>query len=208
MRAALAQLRRRLARRSDSEHGQALVRVDALADACLYAGLRPASATERWPLQRLLRPIAIGNGGALLLFAWIVARPRPSHLRRTLGMLSDDGLLSLAMTWFAAAMVCFYAVVMWVTRGNALRFGRHALHTAVAMAVLSFGATLANSPYGQQRIEFGIALLAALVVIPLSLLWPMHDGADAAARIAAYAHGADAAGPRSALSSSSKRPQV
>ncbi|MCF5941647.1 RpfH protein, partial [Xanthomonas perforans] len=113
----------------------------------------------------------------MLLFAWIVAKPRPSHLRRTLGMLADYGLLSLAMTWFAAPMACLYVVVMWVTIGNGLRFGRHALHSAVAMAMLSFGATLANSPYWQQRIELGIALLAALVVIPLSLLRLMQDSA-------------------------------
>ncbi|PPU75495.1 MULTISPECIES: RpfH protein [Xanthomonas] len=194
MRAVFARLRDRFVRRADSEHRQALVRVVMIGLILAYV----LAFGSHWdlpdrPLHLLLRLIAIAQSGAVLLVVWIVVKPGRSHLRRTLGMLADYGLLSLAMTWFGAPLACLYVVVLWVTIGNGLRFGTHALQTAVAMAVLSFGATLANSPYWQQRTELGLALLAALVVIPMSLLRLLDDVADAHPPVAGHDHGDDMA---------------
>ncbi|MCF5939893.1 RpfH protein, partial [Xanthomonas perforans] len=75
MRAALAQLRRRLARRPDSEHGQAVVRIVMLWLILAYTLVcAPHWQLSDDHLQRLLCLVAIGHGGALLLFAWIVAK--------------------------------------------------------------------------------------------------------------------------------------
>lgn len=129
-------------------------------------------------LHLLYLLITIAQAVAWVIFGWIVARPQPSHLRRTLGMLSDYGLVALAMTWLGAPMACLYVVLLWVTIGNGLRFGSHAQHTAMAMAALSFGMTVANSDYWQQRLGLAIALLSALVVIPMSLLRLLNERAD------------------------------
>ncbi|NYI19401.1 hypothetical protein FHR53_003288 [Xanthomonas arboricola] len=176
----LGQLRDRLARRPDSEHGQAMVRIVMILLILAYT-LAFASHWQlpRHQLQLLLGMIAVGQAGAVLIFAWVVMRPRRSHLRRTLGMLADYGLIGLAMTWFGAPMACLSVVLLWVTIGNGLRFGSHALQTATAMGALSFGMTLANSVYWQQQLELAIALLGALVIIPMSLLRLLHEGADA-----------------------------
>ncbi|WP_152249166.1 RpfH protein [Xanthomonas maliensis] len=133
-----------------------------------------AACADRWHLSaqqwhRLLCLLVSAQAMAMIIFACILIRPQRSDLRRKLGMVSDYGLLGLAMTWLGAPMAGLYVVLLWVTIGNGLRFGRQWLQTAVAMAVLSFGSTLANSHYWQQQLELGLALLAALVAIPLSL---------------------------------------
>lgn len=174
--AVLSQLRARLARRADSEHGQALVRITLIALILVYTLI----CAPRWQvsgrqLQRLFCLIAIGQATALLIFCWIVASPQRSHLRRTLGMLADYGLIGLAMTWMGAPMASLYVVLLWITIGNGLRFGSESLHTAVAMATLSFGTTLANSNYWQGQLGLGIALLGALIVVPMSLLRTLRE---------------------------------
>ncbi|CAD0327395.1 RpfH protein [Xanthomonas gardneri] len=176
MKAVLGQLRARLARRADSEHGQALVRIVLILLILVYAlTFAQQWQVSRHQLQQLFCLIAIGQGMALVLFGWIVANPQRSHLRRTLGMLSDYGLIGLAMTWMGAPMAFLYVVLLWITIGNGLRFGSEALHNAVAMATLSFGATLANSSYWQGRLGLAIALLGALIVIPMSLLRTLRE---------------------------------
>ncbi|MCL1498836.1 RpfH protein [Xanthomonas nasturtii] len=178
MRSSLGQLRDRLARRPDSEHGQALVRIVLILLILVYAlTFAQQWQVSRYQLQQLFCLIAIGQGIALVLFGWIVADPRRSHLRRTLGMLSDYGLIGLAMTWMGAPMAFLYVVLLWLTIGNGLRFGSEALHNAVAMAMttLSFGTTLANSSYWQGRLGLAIALLGALIVIPMSLLRTLRE---------------------------------
>ncbi|MEA5125015.1 RpfH protein [Xanthomonas floridensis] len=172
----LGQLRARLARRSDSEHGQALVRITLVALILAYTLI----CAPRWEisgrrLQQLFCLIAIGQATALLIFCWIVASPQRSHLRRTLGMLADYGLIGLAMTWMGAPMACLYVVLLWITIGNGLRFGSEALHTAMSMATLSFGTTLANSDYWQGQLGLGIALLGALIMVPMSLLRTLRE---------------------------------
>lgn len=75
----LSQLRARLARRADSEHGQALVRITLIALILVYTLI----SAPRWPvsgrqLQQLFCLIAIGQATAVLIFAglWQAHRAR------------------------------------------------------------------------------------------------------------------------------------
>ncbi|MFO3703788.1 RpfH protein [Xanthomonas codiaei] len=207
MRAAFGQLRDRLARRPDSEHGQALVRLAMILLILVYtlvcASWWDISGRQ---LQQLLRLIAIAQATALLIFCWIVASPQRSHLRRTFGMLADYGLIGLAMTWIGAPMACLYVVLLWVTIGNGLRFGSEALHTAVGMATLSFGTTLANSTYWHGQLGLGIALLGALIVVPMSLLRTLRERDRA--MTGAMPTGVDAASQHGRIPTPSTPPRV
>ncbi|AAM41144.1 RpfH protein [Xanthomonas campestris pv. campestris] len=207
MRAVLSQLRARLARRADSEHGQALVRITLIALILVYTLI----SAPRWPvsgrqLQQLFCLIAIGQATAVLIFCRIVASPPRSHLRRTLGMLADYGLIGLAMTWMGAPMAFLYVVLLWITIGNGLRFGSETLHTAVAMATLSFGTTLSNSTYWQGQLGLGIALLGALIVVPMSLLRTLRERDQAMA--GSPAAGIDAASQHGRIPTPSTPPRV
>lgn len=166
----LSWIKDRLARRTDSEHGQALTRILMVS---LILGYELVSS-HRWdmPASLLHYVVALTLISLLVslgLFAWIVARPARSNLRRGLGMVADYSLMAMAMSAVGEPMACIYVVVMWVTIGNGLRYGNRYLYLAVAMAVVSFGITLNASDYWQRNFGLGVSLLLGLAAIPLYL---------------------------------------
>ncbi|MUV14891.1 response regulator [Lysobacter sp. HX-5-24] len=165
----LAALRQRLANRPDSEHGQALVRLAVLSVVLVYLLVR-GPGTEPWAEYRdVLLMVGTGFAVGLGIVLSIVARPGVSHLRRTIGMLSDYGLMGLAMIRMGEPLAWVYVILMWVTVGNGLRFGNRYLYMAVAGAVTSFGCTLLFSDYWHGNSSLGIGLLVGLVAVPLYL---------------------------------------
>ncbi len=57
-------------------------------------------------------------------------------------MLADYGLIAIGMIQMGEPLAWVYAVVMWVTVGNGLRFGPRYLAAAVVLAMASFGTTV------------------------------------------------------------------
>ncbi|WAT16235.1 RpfH protein [Xanthomonas fragariae] len=164
MRVALGRLPDQLAKRTDSEHGQVSVRIAMILVIVAYSVRSAASQWQvvfRHQLHQLCWLIAIGQRVALLIAVWSVAMQNLLYLSRTLGMLSDDGLVALAMTWLGAPIACLSVVLPWVRLGDGLHVGRQTLHTVIAMAA---------SAYWQQQLGLAIALFSALIVIPMSLL--------------------------------------
>ncbi|WP_434031272.1 ATP-binding protein [[Pseudomonas] boreopolis] len=163
-------LRSRLAQREDSEHGQAAIRIGMVALILAYE----IASIYRWdlPERQLLYVIGLtllAQLLSLLLFAWIVARPARSDLRRVIGMFADYGLMAMAMSAVGEPMACIYVVVMWVTIGNGLRYGNRYLYLAIAMAMASFSITLATNEYWERNLQLGLALWLGLAAIPLYL---------------------------------------
>ena len=165
----LAALRQRLANRPDSEHGQALVRLAVLSVVLAYLLLR-GPGSEPWAEYRdVLLMVGTGFAVGLGIVLSIVARPGVSHVRRAIGMLSDYGLMGLAMIRMGEPLAWVYVILMWVTVGNGLRFGNRYLYLAVAGAVTSFGCTLLFSDYWHGNSSLGTGLLVGLVAVPLYL---------------------------------------
>ncbi len=166
---AFAALRQRLTNRTDSEHGQALVRLAVLSVVLAYLLLR-GPGSEPWAEYRdVLLMVGTGFAVGLGIVLSIVARPGVSHVRRAVGMLSDYGLMGLAMIRMGEPLAWVYVILMWVTVGNGLRFGNRYLYLAVAGAVTSFGCTLLFSDYWHDNSSLGIGLLVGLVAVPLYL---------------------------------------
>ncbi len=170
MHALYDRLHRRLTQREDSEHGQATVRIVMVA---LILSYELASRAE-WGADHARFGYVIGLTVialvvAVALLGWLLWRPARSDVRRVAGMLADYGLMAMAMSAVGEPMAWIYVVVMWVTIGNGLRYGNGYLRLAVAMAVASFGITLAASDYWRQNLGLGIGLLVGLVAIPLYL---------------------------------------
>ena len=167
---ALSALRQRLANRPDSEHGQAIVRLAVLTVVLIYLLLRGPSPGEPWAEYRdVLLMVATGFAVGLGLVLAIVARPGVSHVRRAIGMVSDYGLMGLAMVRMGEPLAWVYVILMWVTVGNGLRFGNRYLYLAVAGATTSFGCTLLFSDYWHLNRSLGLGLLLGLVAVPLYL---------------------------------------
>ncbi len=161
-------VKQRLAQRQDSEHGQAIVRT-ALIVLILSYVLLP-SVRAQLPDAQYRGVLAIVLGGlalSLLLIGWLLARPGRSDPRRVAGMLADYGLMAAGMIQMGEPLAWIYIVVMWVTVGNGMRYGNSYLNLAVAMALASFGATLAYASYWQHNQRLGLGLLLGLAAVPL-----------------------------------------
>ncbi|KTF37457.1 ATP-binding protein [Xanthomonas translucens] len=170
MTSAIAWLRHRLANRTDSEHGQALVRIAMVALILVYELI----FARTWGIPTRQQAYVIGltlisQAVALVVLTWILLRPQRSDVRRVIGMIADYGLMCMAMSAIGEPMACIYVVVMWVTIGNGLRYGNRYLYVAVAMALVSFSVTLLTSDYWIANRGLGIGLLVGLAAIPLYL---------------------------------------
>lgn len=160
-----AAFKQRLARRPDSEHGQALVR---LTIACLIL-------IYLWSLQQfgdsanvgpmvlvMLVEAMIGLG----LMTAIVVNPGVSHVRRWIGMLADYTTLATLMSLSADALAPLYVIIMWVTIGNGLRYGTTYLYSAVALSSCAFMAVILVNDYWRQQPYLAGGLWIGLVAIP------------------------------------------
>ena len=167
---AFAWLRRRLANRPDSEHGQALVRIVLILLILAYV-LLPSSRDGLEPAQyrTVLAIVLTGLTLSLGIFAALLARPGRSDVRRVVGMLADYGLMAAGMIAMGEPLAWVYVVVMWVTVGNGLRYGNRYLYVAVAMAVASFGTVLVSNDFWAQLRGLGVGLLVGLAAVPLYL---------------------------------------
>lgn len=162
-----ARVRRRLAQRPDSEHGQAIVRVVLISLILVYVLLSGARLHRLDQYQGALATAVTGLGLSLLLFGWLLWRPQRSDPRRVAGMLADYGLIAIGMIQMGEPLAWVYAVVMWVTVGNGLRFGPRYLTAAIVLAMVSFGTTVLLTPYWQANLGLAISLWLGLLAVPL-----------------------------------------
>lgn len=163
-------IKSRLSHRPDSEHGQALVRIALFLGVILYMlvggayGSLPPSVfrTAIW-----MSLVGLGIGASL--FAWILARPGKSDVRRIIGMVADYSLMSVAMALKGEPLAWLYVILMWVTVGNGLRYGNRYLFGAVAMACAGFGVVLFSNAYWRENLSLGIGLWIGLIAVPMYL---------------------------------------
>jgi two-component system sensor histidine kinase RpfC len=163
-------LHSRLAHRPDSEHGQALVRLAWFGGVMIYMLAGAVLGFVDLTVSRTAFAMStVGFTIGLGLFCAILWSPGKSNLRRVLGMTTDYGLMSSAMTLMGEPLAWLYVVMMWVTVGNGLRYGNRYLAVAVAMACASFAIVLFNNLYWANNMSLGIGLLIGLVAVPMYL---------------------------------------
>lgn len=166
----LGKLQKVLSRRSDSEHGQAFVRLAVLFVVLIYMLVRGASgALPSHQYSNVLLMVETGFAVGVVLIAWILWRPAKSHVRRIIGMISDYGLMAAAMIHIGEPLAWVYVILMWVTIGNGLRYGNRYLYGAVGMALASFGSVIVFNDYWHANRVLGVGLLLGLAAIPLYL---------------------------------------
>ncbi|MFT4257832.1 MAG: ATP-binding protein [Pseudoxanthomonas sp.] len=168
--APIAWIRKRLAQRKDSEHGQAITRSIIFIGVIAYLSVADkVGYLDRGVFDTAMPMSILGLAISMMLFAGILLRPGKSDVRRLLGMLGDYGLLSIAMILNGEPLAWLYVIMMWVTVGNGLRYGNRYLAGAVAFACVGFGAVVATNAYWQANLSLGIGLLLGLVAVPMYL---------------------------------------
>ncbi len=162
-----AAVRERLARRSDSEHMQALVRIAIASIIFLYLLFFNASGKLTTEQHHALFIVFYFDLAAIGLFILIIIWPQASPPRRLLAMVLDFGTASYMMYILGDKALPFFAVYLWVTIGNGLRYGTRYLHAAMAVSIISFTVVFGISPYWREQWGFSIGLLLGLFALPL-----------------------------------------
>ncbi|MFC6839224.1 ATP-binding protein [Xanthomonas theicola] len=170
MKGRLEWVRNRLRQRTDTEHGQTLIRVVIFLGviACMtIAETLGRLAPDVYMTSVLMSGVGVLVGAAL--FAAILVAPGKSNLRRIVGMATDYGLMTAAMILLGEPLAWLYVILMWVTIGNGLRYGNRYLIGAVVSACVSFGCVVLLNGYWRENVTLGVGLWAGLVAIPMYL---------------------------------------
>lgn len=157
----------RLHGRADSEHGQVVVRIVITFLFAIYLGWEVGGGDSRPALVAtwliLVGELVLSLG----LLAAILAAPGPSHVRRWIGMLADYAALAGVMHLQGEQAAPLYAVYLWVTIGNGMRYGPRYLYAATLLAVASFGTVMLTTDYWQENDYLSGGLLIGLGAVPL-----------------------------------------
>jgi len=157
----------RLRGRADSEHAQVFVRI---AITTLFATYLGWEVSDGGGSRATYLTWWILFGEWLLsigLLTAILASPRPSELRRWIGMLADYAAMGGVMHLQGETAAPLYAVFLWVTIGNGMRYGPRYLVYAIVLAGLSFTAMIRATPYWLDNPYLSWGLLIGLIAVPL-----------------------------------------
>jgi two-component system sensor histidine kinase RpfC len=157
-----------LARRPDSEHEQALIRIVITFLVFVYLywhrhnfGSADSVETELLWLCGAYHVFSVG------LFARITIDTRVSHLRRITVILGDLGLSSYAIARLMDGGGPLFVILLWVIFGNGFRYGVKYLYASAAVGALGFGAAVSTNPYWMSKPLLGLGLLIGLIVLPM-----------------------------------------
>ena len=170
MNSALSRLKTRYAKRPDSEHEQAIIRLAIVGLFLVYLlGVASVAQVHATIVTMALLYLSIEAVVGAALLVWLTLRPGVSHVRRTIGMISDYAAMGCIMALSGQELGPLYVVYLWVTIGNGLRFGPRYLFAAILLASTSFLLVIMNTPFWQQNQALSWGLLGGLVAIPTYL---------------------------------------
>lgn len=171
-------LRERLARRPDTEHQAALIRIGiAIIASCylIFAVRQDGVITaEEWYIVALIVffiPFSIG------VFVSTLASSQISITRRVLSIIMDVGATTYVLYFIGAAGTAVFGVYLFNACGNGFRFGPRYLYLSSALSIVGFTVVLATSEYWASHLTLGVGLLIVLFVIPMyfaSLVRQLH----------------------------------
>lgn len=161
---------KRFENRPDSEHQQAIVRLAITFIFTTYlTGAVTFSDTYAPHLVSVLAVLAFEGLVGLLLLSAIARNPAQSNTRRWIGMLLDYSMMAATMYFLGEVATPIYVVLLWVTIGNGMRYGRNFLFAAIACAALSFLTVINTTAFWQAHSFLSWGLLVGLIAIPLYL---------------------------------------
>jgi len=160
LRPSAATLRQRLARREDSEHVQALIRIGfgLFISAYLYSTIGP-----RLDIHIICVGFEVFSAAILLA---IIMRPQRSAWRRGLGAVIDLGTTTYLMCTNGEVGAPLYGIYLWVTFGNGFRYGVRSLYASHAMSMAGFGSVVAVNPFWHEHALMAGGFLVLLAAVP------------------------------------------
>ncbi|KTT63251.1 histidine kinase, partial [Pseudomonas oryzihabitans] len=152
---------------ADAERGQARIRLVIAALATLYVVLLYWGGLVDF---EVLLTILVAHTCFLLiatgLLIHIGRHPGIVFWRRLLGMCLDYGTITFSTLMIGENFLLLHGVVVWITVGNGLRFGRSYLLLATGFALLCLGILVAGLPFLRQYPAVTLALLITTLIVP------------------------------------------
>ena len=155
-----AGLRERLAKREDSEHVQAIIRIafGLAISAYLYSTIGP-----RFDIHVVCIGFEVLSVGILIA---IIIDPRRSRMRRGFGAVVDLGTTTYLMWTNGEVGAPLYGIYLWVTFGNGFRYGAPSLYASQALSLAGFGSVVAFNPFWHQHSLMAGGFLILLAAVP------------------------------------------
>ncbi|MDT3723289.1 hybrid sensor histidine kinase/response regulator, partial [Pseudomonas oryzihabitans] len=151
----------------DAELGQAHIRLVVASLAILYIiVLYYCGGLDRSSLERILVCYIGVMFAAIWLWRHIKRRPGIRHWRRLLAMSFDYGSLTYSMFLAGEQLLALHGVILWITVGNGLRYGRGYLLLATALALGSLALVVPFTPFLLRHPAVPLALLITTVIVP------------------------------------------
>jgi two-component system sensor histidine kinase RpfC len=153
-------IRDTFAKRPDSEHEQAIIRIVIISVVLVYLFVSTwqdgtINPTEKHALGIALLFAVFSFG----LFIKIAVNPGVSPHRRLIGMVSDISATCYVMQSGGEIYAPFYVILLWVIFGNGFRYGRRYLFPSVILSVVSFSIVILTNDYWKNQISLAVGLL-------------------------------------------------
>lgn len=126
----------------------------------------PINAIEPWAKALLIfycfyALIAVG------FYALVVRFPGHYPARRLLSMVNDYVALGYSIIVSCTVMLPIYAVIVWITVGNGMRFGRRYLYTASFLAQMTIAVVFMLTPVWQADPILVLTLSITALIVPI-----------------------------------------
>ena len=182
----LTTIKQRLVNRTDSEHGQAIVRLALVSIVFVYffSGFFAARVDEA-SLRSAHLLAAISITTSIVIFAAIILSPAASVVRRLAGMLHDVMAISASVYFGEGAGAAVAVIYLWITIGNGFRYGVAYLYGCAALSLTGFAVVYLSSEYWQGQGLLSLNILLVMLVVPPyvgNLLNSLHAAKDALQR--------------------------
>ncbi len=115
----------------------------------------------------------------ILSFLHIRHHPGNYPVRRIINMSGDYASLAFIMIVGEAPAMPFYALILWATLGNGMRFGQRYLLAAAIMAQLVLAAMILGSDYWRSQFELMVTFSVTAIALPTYALMLLRETAKA-----------------------------
>jgi signal transduction histidine kinase len=172
----------------DAERAQAVVRIVLAVIVVVYIALRwlfpfGGALSDHQALVLVGYYVSAFLIIAILLYKLIERYPGHFMPRRLFAMTLDYTSLTFTIVMGGEAMLPLFAVMIWVTVGNGLRYGVRYLLIAIAMTMLSIAVITWLTPYMRLHINIVLMLVLIALIVPsyaVSLLRRTEEARKAA----------------------------
>ncbi|KTT12651.1 histidine kinase [Pseudomonas oryzihabitans] len=151
----------------DPELGQAKIRLAFVLPVSVYViGAWAWGLFDTGVLLANLACYALFTLLALGLFFAVRRRPGVKPWRRLLAMSLDFSAITFSSIASGEALLPLFGVLLWVTVGNGLRYGRGYLLLATLLSLTAMGATIAGMPFLQRYPTVTLMMLVTALLVP------------------------------------------